>query len=58
MRIEVDVSDYAMGGVLFIECKNRKWKLIAYLLKSLNKTEKNYNIHDKEILIVIRGLEN
>jgi len=24
MRMEVDVSDYAMGGVLSIECKDRK----------------------------------
>ena len=47
-----------MGGVLFIECKDRKWKLVAYFSKSLNKTEKNYNIHDKKILVVIRGLEN
>jgi len=25
MRIEVDVSDYAMGGVLSIECGDGKW---------------------------------
>jgi len=24
----------------------------------LNKTEKNYEIHDKEMLAMIRGLEN
>jgi len=26
-------------------------------LKSLNKTEKNYEIHDKEMLAIVRGLE-
>ena len=26
--------------------------------KSLNETERNYEIHDKEILIVIKGLKN
>jgi len=31
---------------------------VAYLLKSLNKTERNYEIHNKEMLAVIRGLEN
>ena len=31
---------------------------MAYLLKSLNKTERNYEIHNKEMLAVIRGLEN
>ena len=31
---------------------------VMFLLKSLNKTEKNYEIHNKEMLVVIRGLEN
>ena len=31
---------------------------MTFLSKSLNKTEKNYEIHDKEMLAVIRGLEN
>ena len=30
---------------------------MAYLLKLLNKTEHNYEIHDKEMMAVIRGLE-
>ena len=30
---------------------------MAFLSKSLNETEKNYEIHDKEMLAVIRGLE-
>ena len=58
VRIEVDVSDYAMGSILFMEYKDRKWRPVAFLLKSLNETEKNYEIYDKEILAVIRGLEN
>ena len=37
---------------------NGKWKPVAYLSKSLNKMERNYEIHDKEMLVVIRGLEN
>ena len=58
MRIEVDVSDYAIEGVLSMECEDGKWWPVAFLLKSLNETEKNYEIHDKEILVVIKGLEN
>jgi len=56
MRIEVDASDYATGKVLSIECEDRLWRLVAFLSKSLNETERNYKIHDKEILVVIRGL--
>ena len=58
IRIEVDASDYAMGGVLFMECEDSKWRLVAFLSKSLNETEKNYEIYDKEMLVIIRELEN
>jgi len=34
-----------------------RWKPVAFLFKSLNKTERNYEIHDKEMLVIIRGLE-
>ena len=30
---------------------------MAYISKSLNKTERNYEIHKKEILAIIRCLE-
>jgi len=58
MRMEVDTSDYTMGGVLLMECENGLWRLVAFLSKSLNKTKKNYEIHDKEMVVIIRGLEN
>ena len=40
IRMEVDVLDYTIGGMLFIEYKDRKWRPVVYLLKSLNETEK------------------
>ena len=58
MRMEVDASDYAMEGVLSMKYENRKWQPVAFLSKSLNETERNYEIYDKEMLAVIRGLEN
>jgi len=58
MRMEVDTSDYAMGRVLSIECKDGLWRPVAFLSKLLNETERNYEIHDKEMLAIIRGLEN
>ena len=57
MRIEVDASDYATGGVLSMEGEEGLWKLVAFLSKSLNETERNYEIHDKKMLAIIRGLE-
>ena len=58
MRMEVNVSDYITGGVLSMECENERWKPVAFLSKLLNKTEKNYEIYDKEMLVIIRRLEN
>ena len=58
ISMEVDVSDYMMGEVLSMECEDGLWRLVAFLSKSLNKTERNYKIHDKEMLAIIQGLES
>ena len=57
MRMEVDALDYAIGGVLLMECEDGLWRPVAFLSKLLNETERNYEIHDKEMLAIIRGLE-
>ena len=57
MRMEVDASNYATGGVLLMECEDSLWRPVAFLSKSLNETERNYEIHDKEMLAIVRGLE-
>ena len=57
MRMEVDVLDYATGGVLSMECEDGLWRPVAFLSKSLNETERYYEIHDKKMLVIIRELE-
>jgi len=57
MRVEADTSDYGTGEVLSLKCKDGKWRPVAFISKSLNTTERNYEIHDKEMLVVIRCLE-
>jgi len=56
MRMEVNASNYVTSGFLSIECKYGRWRPVAFLSKSLNKTKKNYEIYNKKILVVIRGL--
>ena len=58
MGMEVDGSDYAMEGVLLMKCKDGLWRSVVFLSKSLNKTKRNYEIYDKEMLAIIRELEN
>ena len=57
MRVEADALDYAMGGILLLKCEDGKWRPVAFISKSLNATERNYKIHNKEMLVVIRCLE-
>jgi len=57
MRVKADTSDYATRGVLLMKCKDGKWRPVAFISKLLNAMERNYEIHDKEMLAVIRCLE-
>ena len=54
-RIEADSSDFATGAVLSqLSVEDEKWHPVAFLSKSLSETERNYEIHDKEMLAIIR----
>ena len=46
-----------MGGVL-LQLIEGKWHLIAYRSQSLSLVERNYKIHDRELLAIMRGLED
>jgi len=43
--------------VLSIKCSNELWRPVAFISKSLSNIEKNYKIHNKEMLVVVRCLE-
>ena len=57
IRVEADASEYTIGEVLSIKYKNEKWRPVVFISKSLNKTERNYEIHNREMLVIIRCLE-
>jgi len=40
-----------------MKCSDEKWRPVAFISKSLSDTEQNYEIHDKEMLAVVRCLE-
>ena len=57
-RVEADSSDVATGTVLSQQSpENNKWHPVAFYSKSLTPVERNYEIHDKEMLAIIRALE-
>ena len=57
-RVEADSLDFATGAILSQQnSEDGKWNPIAFLSKSLSSVERNYDIHDKEILAIIWALE-
>jgi len=56
-RVEADALNYATRGVLTMKCSDELWRPVAFISKSLSDTERNYKIHDKEILVVVKCLE-
>jgi len=57
-HIEADSSDFASGAVLSQQLPGEeKWHLVAFYSKSLSLVEWNYEIHNKEMLTIIRALE-
>lgn len=56
-RLEMDASDFATGAVLEQLGEDELWHPVASYSKSLNEYEQNYKIYDKEMLAIIRMLE-
>jgi len=57
-HIKANSSDFASRAVLSQQLPGeKKWHLVAFYSKSLSLVERNYEIHDKEILAIIRVLE-
>jgi len=54
-RVETDASGHAIGGVLFQE-QEEKWKPIAFLSRTMQPAERNYEIYDKELLAIVEAL--
>ena len=58
-RLEVDSSGYATGGVLLQKLKkDGLWHPVAFRSQSMIDAERNYEIYDKEMLAIIRALED
>ena len=56
--IGADSSDFATRAVLSQQSlDNDNWHPVAFLSKSLSPVERNYKIHDKEMLAIVYALE-
>ncbi|KAF8658914.1 hypothetical protein AX16_001939 [Volvariella volvacea WC 439] len=57
-RLSTDASEFATEAVLSqLGPIDKRWHPVAYYSKALNPAECNYEIYDKELLAIIRGLD-
>jgi len=57
-RIKADSSGFTTGAVLSQQLTtDGKWHPIVFYSKSLSSVERNYEIHDKQMLAIICALE-
>ena len=54
-RVEMDASEYTIRGVLS-QKQEGKQKLIAFLSRTIQLTERNYEIYNKELLEIVEAL--
>ena len=54
--LQVDASAYATGAILTQKDTRGKHRTVGFLSKTFNEAERNYDIHDRELLAVYRVL--
>jgi hypothetical protein len=55
--VKTNASDKVIAGVLSQQHTNKQWYLVAYFFKTIALAECNYSIHNKEILAIVRSLD-
>ena len=52
-KVEIDVFDKVIETILSQQNENDHWHFVVYLFKKMISTKDNYEIHNKELLIII-----
>ena len=55
--VKTDASDRVVAGILSQQHSDTEWYSVVYFSKTMTPTECNYKIYDKEMLAIIRSLE-
>lgn len=55
--VETNASDFAVGAMLSQKACDGEWRPVAFFSKLMQPVECNYDVHDKELLSVVRALE-
>jgi len=55
--LECDASNFTTGAILSQQQEDGLFHLIGFMSKSFSDMEQNYQIHDKEMLVIMHALE-
>ncbi len=55
--LKTNASDFAVGACLY-QIEDEQQRLIAYWFKKLSEPEKRYEVHDKELLVIVKALQD
>src|SRR5258708_20581862 len=58
MTVETDASNHAIAGILSVTTQDNEIQPIAFFSCSLQGAEKNYDTHDKELLVMFKAFKN
>jgi hypothetical protein len=56
-QVETDAANSVVAAVLSQLCGDKQWHPVAFYSATMVPAERNYNIHDKEMLAIIKALK-
>ncbi len=56
-ELAIDALDYAIGTEVGQTGKDRKYRPISFFLKKFLRAELNYEIYNKELLVIVRAIK-
>jgi len=54
--LEMDVSDHALAAILSIQTDGEVYS-IAFMSRAFSTVELNYDVHDKELLAIVKSFK-
>jgi len=55
--LKTNTSDFTVGACLY-QIEDEQQRLIAYWFRKLSELEKRYEVHDKELLVIVKALQD
>jgi len=55
--LKTDASDFAVNACLY-QIENEQQRLIVYQSRKLLELKKRYEVHDKELLVIVKALQD